>query len=75
MVGVLFLFGERGIVMRTLQNELSKWSKKNNVKTPVKKSEPKKKKKESFSRREIENLMGIHRPRYERGSGGAYRQK
>lgn len=61
--------------MGTLQNELSKWSKKNDMKSTSKKNKNNKKKKEKFSQREIEELMGIRRPRYERGSGGAYRQK
>ncbi|MCM3411245.1 hypothetical protein [Metabacillus litoralis] len=61
--------------MGTLQNELSKWSKKNNMKSTSKKSNNIKRKKEIFSQRDIEDLMGIRRPRYERGSGGAYRQK
>ncbi|MGQ4668619.1 hypothetical protein ACUIJN_22835 [Metabacillus halosaccharovorans] len=61
--------------MGTLQNELSKWSTKNKVKTIEPKSINPKKKKEKLSQRDLEDLMGIRRPRYERGSGGAYRQR
>ncbi|MGG3115272.1 hypothetical protein [Bacillus paranthracis] len=32
-------------------------------------------KKEKLSIRDIEELMGIRKPRYERGHGGALRQK
>ncbi|WP_167332907.1 hypothetical protein [Bacillus gaemokensis] len=32
-------------------------------------------KKEKLNVRDIEELMGIRRPRYERGHGGAFRQK
>ncbi|HLN89025.1 MAG TPA: hypothetical protein VK253_03065 [Candidatus Binatia bacterium] len=34
-----------------------------------------KKKKEKLSFKDIENLMGVHRDRYERGRGGALKRK
>ncbi|AFU13237.1 hypothetical protein ACS2MN_03380 [Bacillus cereus group sp. BceL062] len=53
--------------MKVLKNQLREWknqSKKKNKKKP----------KEKFSTREIEDLMGVHRPCYERRRG-ALRQK
>lgn len=64
--------------MKTLKVELSKWAKKNHVAIPAKKKRRKKKPKkasETFSRREIEELMGMRQPTYSRGRGGAIRQK
>ncbi|WEA47273.1 hypothetical protein [Priestia aryabhattai] len=70
--------------MGTMRNELAKWKRATGYKeeSPKKtKSPPKKKKqkpvpavKETFSRREIEEMMGIRTPRFERRRG-ALRQK
>ncbi|MEM5607588.1 hypothetical protein AAHH76_10730 [Bacillus toyonensis] len=55
--------------MKVLRDQLREWEKQSNQ------SKKKKKKgKEKFSTREIEDLMGIHRPCYERRRG-ALRQK
>ncbi|MEW4237128.1 hypothetical protein Q0N71_31395 [Bacillus thuringiensis] len=53
--------------MKVLKDQLCEW------KNQAKKKE-KKKRKEKFSTREIEELMGMHRPCYERRRG-ALRQK
>ncbi|MFJ6273674.1 hypothetical protein [Bacillus thuringiensis] len=53
--------------MKGLKNQLREWKKQSNQ---VKK----KKRKEKFCTREIEDLMGMHRPCYER-KRGALRQK
>ncbi|WP_074593860.1 hypothetical protein [Bacillus cereus] len=53
--------------MKTLKDQLREWKKQS-------KQVKKKKRKEKFSIREIEDLMGIHGPRYERRRG-ALRQK
>ncbi|MGQ3740768.1 hypothetical protein [Bacillus sp. Fil] len=54
--------------MKVLKDQLREWEKQLNQ---VKK---KKKSKENLSTRDIENLMGVHGPRYERRRG-ALRQK
>ncbi|PFN23945.1 hypothetical protein [Bacillus cereus] len=54
--------------MKVLKDQLREWKKQSNQ------SKKKKKGKEKFSTREIEDLMGIHRPCYERRRG-ALRQK
>ena len=41
----------------------------------MKKIRDQQQKKEKLSIRDIEELMGIRKPRYERGHGGALRQK
>lgn len=56
--------------MKGLKDLLREWKKQSNQ---VKKKN-KKKRKEKFSTREIEDLMGMHRPCYERRRG-AIRQK
>ncbi|MFD5259272.1 hypothetical protein ACFWJC_00090 [Bacillus wiedmannii] len=56
--------------MKALKDQLREWKKQSNQK----KKKTKKKQKEKFSIREIENLMGMHRPCYERRRG-ALRQK
>ncbi|EOO28637.1 phage protein [Bacillus cereus VD133] len=56
--------------MKTLKKQIGEWKKQS--KQPKKKS--KKKRKEKLSTRDIEELMGIHRPRYERRRG-VLRQK
>ena len=56
--------------MKVFKDQLREWKKQSN-KTKKKK---KKKRKEKFSTRDIEDLMGMHRPCYERRRG-AIRQK
>ncbi|MCU4770993.1 hypothetical protein OCF65_30065 [Bacillus toyonensis] len=56
--------------MKALKDQLRKWKKQSNQS----KKKNKKKRKEKFSTREIGNLMGMHRPCYERRRG-ALRQK
>ncbi|HDR7850281.1 MULTISPECIES: hypothetical protein [Bacillus cereus group] len=56
--------------MKVLKDQLREWKKQSNQS----KKKNKKKGKEKFSTREIEDLMGIHRPCYERRRG-ALRQK
>ncbi|PFQ70944.1 hypothetical protein COC60_15450 [Bacillus thuringiensis] len=56
--------------MKVLRNQLHEWKKQS---TQAKKKKQKKRK-EKFSTREIEELMGVHGPRYERRRG-AVRQK
>lgn len=56
--------------MKVLKGQLREWKKQSNQS----KKKNKKKGKEKFSTREIENLMGMHRPCYER-KRGALRQK
>ncbi|MED1557544.1 hypothetical protein [Bacillus paramycoides] len=51
--------------MKVLKDQLHEWKKQSNQ---VKKKN-KKKQKEKLSTREIEELMGIHRPCYERRRG------
>ncbi len=53
--------------MKALRDQLREWEKQT-------KQTKKKKTKENFSTREIEDLMGMHRPCYERRRG-ALRQK
>ncbi|MED3539991.1 hypothetical protein ABEX53_28845 [Bacillus toyonensis] len=53
--------------MKVLKNQLREWKNQSKEKN-------KKKRKEKFSTREIEDLMGVHRPCYERRRG-ALRQK
>ncbi|OXB95642.1 MULTISPECIES: hypothetical protein [Bacillus] len=53
--------------MKGLKDQLHEWKKKS-------KQEKRKKSKEKLSTREIEDLMGMHRPCYERRRG-ALRQK
>ncbi|HHT7228633.1 hypothetical protein ABEY48_14880 [Bacillus mycoides] len=56
--------------MKALKDQLREWKKK----SKQAKKKNKKKRKEKLSTREIENLMGMHRPCYERRRGGI-RQK
>ncbi|MGG4304223.1 hypothetical protein [Bacillus wiedmannii] len=56
--------------MKVLKDQLREWKKQSNQA----KKETKKKRKEKLSTRDIEGLMGIHGPRYERRRG-ALRQK
>ncbi|EEM68566.1 hypothetical protein bthur0009_53690 [Bacillus thuringiensis serovar andalousiensis BGSC 4AW1] len=65
----LFWKGRWGI-MKALKDQLREWKKQSNQM----KKKTKKKRKEKLSTRDIEGLMGIHGPRYERRRG-ALRQK
>ncbi|HHL0970314.1 TPA: hypothetical protein ACQUHP_001823 [Bacillus cereus] len=56
--------------MKVLRDQLREWKKR----SKQGKKTDKKKRKEKFSTREIEELMGIHGPRYERRRG-VIRQK
>ncbi|PGC57823.1 hypothetical protein COM24_05585 [Bacillus toyonensis] len=56
--------------MKVFKDQLREWKKQSN---PAKKK-GKKGRKEKYSTREIEELMGVHGPRYERRRG-ALRQK
>ncbi|EEM44807.1 hypothetical protein P4G85_29910 [Bacillus cereus] len=56
--------------MKELRDQLSEWKKQSNNT----KKKKKRKRKEKFSTRDIEDLMGMHRPCYERRRG-AIRQK
>ncbi|MBJ8063406.1 hypothetical protein [Bacillus cereus group sp. N15] len=56
--------------MKVLKDQLREWKKQSNQS----KKKNNKKRKEKFSTREIENLMGMHRPCYERRRG-SIRQK
>ncbi|MDT3494722.1 hypothetical protein NLU03_09780 [Bacillus toyonensis] len=56
--------------MKLLKDQLHEWKKQSSQS----KKKNKKKRKEKFSTREIEGLMGMHRPCYERRRG-AIRQK
>ena len=56
--------------MKALKDQLREWKKQSNHT----KKKTKKKRKEKLSTRDIEGLMGIHGPRYER-KRGALRQK
>jgi hypothetical protein len=57
-----------------LKQQLTKWAKKNGMQLNNKESK-KKLKSEMLSQADIEELMGIYRPIYKRGKGGAYKQK
>ncbi|EGQ21090.1 hypothetical protein HMPREF9372_3373 [Sporosarcina newyorkensis 2681] len=63
--------------MKSLQEQLIE----KGLVQPVKQVEPKKdtrtnkKRNEQLSERELADLMGIRRPVYGRGKGGAYRQR
>ncbi|MED2206819.1 hypothetical protein P4222_09300 [Bacillus thuringiensis] len=59
--------------MKGLRDQLREWKKQSN-KTNKTKKKKKKKRKEKLSTRDIEDLMGMHRPCYERRRG-AIRQK
>lgn len=58
--------------MKAFKEQLQEWKKQSNQ--AKKKKRKKKKRKEQLSRRDIEDLMGMHGPRYERRRG-ALRQK
>lgn len=65
-----FLFCKGDGEMKVLRDQLREWKKR----SKQGKKTDKKKRKEKFSTREIEELMGIHGPRYERRRG-VIRQK
>ena len=71
------LFSERDVSMsQQLRDQLNKYKKKTGMESPKPKRRKKRKKQtESYSHREIEELMGVNRPTYTRGRGGAYKQK
>ncbi|TKH20005.1 hypothetical protein [Bacillus cereus] len=52
--------------MKVLKDQLREWKKQ----SKQAKKKDKKMRKEKFSSREIEDLMGMHRPCYERRRGG-----
>ncbi|WP_170972648.1 hypothetical protein [Bacillus mycoides] len=56
--------------MKALRNQLREWNKQ----SKQAKKKHKSKRKEKLTTRDIEDLMGIHGPRYERRRG-AWRQK
>ncbi|RKD20974.1 hypothetical protein BEP19_14925 [Ammoniphilus oxalaticus] len=62
---------------QTFKDQLQQWKKENMKPAPKKKKrrKPQKRRSERLSTRDIESLMGMHRPTYARGRGGAYRQK
>lgn len=63
--------------MRTMQQQLHKWMKVNKMHRPARnQKEPKPKRaRKDFSERELRGLMGMDRPVYRRGKGGAFRQR
>jgi len=63
--------------LKTLQQGLKKWSKKNNMKLPNEKTtkEPVHRNKEKLSTKDIEDLMGTNMRTYRRGKGGSMRQR
>ncbi|KIP21120.1 hypothetical protein JV16_01614 [Anoxybacillus ayderensis] len=62
--------------MRTIQQELKKWMKVNKERQNKRKKARKKKRgKERLTERDIKELMGVCRPVYRRGKGGAFRQR
>jgi len=60
-----------------LRKQLRDWKKKNMRGSGKSKSKQNKGKRsgKDMSTRDIEELMGMNRPTYKRGKGGAYRQK
>ncbi|WP_025950446.1 hypothetical protein [Geobacillus thermocatenulatus] len=64
--------------MRTIQDQMQKWIKANNMAyRPERNRKERKQKrdKERLTEREIKELMGTYRPIYRRGKGGAFRQR
>ncbi|WP_153124647.1 hypothetical protein [Peribacillus tepidiphilus] len=59
----------------SLKDQLKVWIKKNSFQRPKKKPSEKKtaKKTEKLSKSDLIYLMGMNRPRYARGKGGAWR--
>jgi hypothetical protein len=65
--------------LKTLQQGIKKWAKKNNMQSPQE-AHPREKKteqrpKEKLTDRDIRELMGMDKPTYRRGKGGSFRQK
>ncbi|QAS52394.1 hypothetical protein [Halobacillus litoralis] len=58
-----------------LRDQLKRYKRKNNIQTPHPKKNTPKKKKERMSHRDVEDLMGVNRPTYRRGKGGAMKQR
>lgn len=58
--------------MSEFKKQLKQWSKENGFPQP---NEYNNKKKELLSQNELDELMGIHKPVYRRGKGGAFKQK
>jgi len=80
MIGVLFSFAMKGEGkrMRTMQDQMQKWIKANNMTYRPernRKERKHKRNKERMTEREIKELMGVCRPVYRRGKGGAFRQR
>ncbi|MGG3448647.1 hypothetical protein ABER98_01800 [Domibacillus aminovorans] len=63
--------------MQDFKSQLVTWARKNEVQDNLEKksSITKKRRLESLSEQEVKELMGVGRPRYSRGRGGALRQK
>ncbi|MED4922919.1 hypothetical protein P9743_01260 [Anoxybacillus geothermalis] len=64
--------------MRTIQDQMRKWIKANNMTYHPERNRKERKQKrneERMTEREIKELMGTYRPIYRRGKGGAFRQR
>lgn len=62
--------------MNEFKKQLKDWSEQNGIEVdPVKEAAPGKKRTESFSRRDWEELMGRNKPTYKRGRGGTIKQR
>ncbi|WJQ11113.1 hypothetical protein QT237_02920 [Geobacillus stearothermophilus] len=62
--------------MRTMQDQMQKWIKANNMAYRSERNRKERKRnKERLTEREIKELMGVCRPVYRRGKGGAFRQR
>lgn len=61
--------------MKDMQGEMKKWAASNGVEIKEIITIKKKKNKEQFSKREIQQLMDMNRQTYRRGSSGAIRQR
>lgn len=78
MIGVLFSFAMKGEGkrMRTMKDQMQKWIKANNMAYRSERNRKERKRnKERLTEREIKELMGVCRPVYRRGKGGAFRQR
>jgi hypothetical protein len=60
---------------KSMKDQLSEWKRQQRVIKKHDLKKPQKRKSEHLSFRDIEGLMGIKRPTYGRGKGGAIRQK
>ncbi|BAD74805.1 MULTISPECIES: hypothetical protein [Geobacillus] len=62
--------------MRTMKDQMQKWIKANNMAYRSERNRKERKRnKERLTEREIKELMGVCRPVYRRGKGGAFRQR